>query len=96
MDELFTDGDPSANPQLLVTARESLGLTQAQLAVRLGELVGPGQKISQGYVSRAESGALGVSGDRLALFAQALEATPDLLAATGLPGTPDEALVVSR
>ena len=81
VDTTFTPGDPEANPQLLVAAREALGMTQAQLAARLSELAGPGQNISQGYVSRAESGVLAVSGDRLSLFAGALEATAGLLAA---------------
>ena len=81
VDTLFPAGDPAANPQLLVAAREALGMTQAQLAARLSELAGPGQKISQGYVSRAESGALAVTGTRLELFARALESGPGLLAA---------------
>ena len=81
VDKTFTAGDPVANPQLLIAAREALGMTQAQLAARLSELAGPGQKISQGYVSRAESGALSVSSDRLSLFAGALGATAGLLAA---------------
>jgi Zn-dependent peptidase ImmA (M78 family)/transcriptional regulator with XRE-family HTH domain len=73
--------DRVANQQLLVAAREALGLTQTQLAARLTGLQGSGPRISQGYVSRVEKGALTVSGDRLALFARALEATPALLAA---------------
>jgi Zn-dependent peptidase ImmA (M78 family)/transcriptional regulator with XRE-family HTH domain len=77
----LTAGDPAANPQLLIGAREALGMTQAQLAGRLSELAGAGPRISQGYVSRAEGGVLAVSGERLALFARALEATPGLLAA---------------
>jgi Zn-dependent peptidase ImmA (M78 family)/transcriptional regulator with XRE-family HTH domain len=81
MEALFPAVEPAANPQLLVAAREALGMTQAQLAARLNQLAGPGQRISQGYVSRAESGALGVGGDRLSLFARALEAGPGLLAA---------------
>jgi Zn-dependent peptidase ImmA (M78 family)/transcriptional regulator with XRE-family HTH domain len=81
VDTLFPASDPAANPQLVVAAREALGMTQAQLAARLSELAGPGQKISQGYVSRAESGALAVTGTRLDLFARALESGPGLLAA---------------
>jgi Zn-dependent peptidase ImmA (M78 family)/transcriptional regulator with XRE-family HTH domain len=81
MEALFPAGESVANPQLLVAAREALGMTQAQLAAQLSKLAAPGQRISQGYVSRAESGALGVSGDRLSLFARALAAEPDLLAA---------------
>jgi Zn-dependent peptidase ImmA (M78 family) len=68
-----------ANPDLLVAGREALGLTQTELAVKLTELAGAQPKISQGYVSRAEKGALSVTGDRLELFATALEATPHLL-----------------
>jgi Zn-dependent peptidase ImmA (M78 family) len=69
----------SANPSLLVAAREALGLTQNQLAAELTRMAGAEPKISQGYVSRAEKGTLTVSGERLDLFARALEATPDLL-----------------
>lgn len=68
------------NPDLLIAAREALGLTQKQLAERLTQLSGAQPEISQGYVSRAEKGVLTVSGDRLDLFALALESTPDLLA----------------
>lgn len=68
-----------ANENLLTAAREAVGLTQAQLAARLTELVGGGQPVSQGYVSRAEKGALTVTGERLALFAEALQVTPGLL-----------------
>jgi Zn-dependent peptidase ImmA (M78 family)/transcriptional regulator with XRE-family HTH domain len=78
VDALFSDAE-AANPDLLVAAREALGMTQAQLAVRLSELAGPGQRISQGYVSRVEKGVLTVSGDRLTLFAAALICTRDLL-----------------
>ncbi|WP_395107597.1 helix-turn-helix domain-containing protein [Actinomadura sp. SCN-SB] len=80
MDALFAVDEPEANPHLLVAAREALGLTQSQLASRLSRLEGNRSKISQGYVSRVESGALTVTGERLALFAEALESTADLLA----------------
>src|SRR5258708_5513154 len=69
----------TANENLIVAAREALGLTQAQLAARLSALAGGGQPISQGYVSRVEKGALTVSSERLALFAEALMCTPGLL-----------------
>ena len=69
-----------ANESLLIAAREAVGLTQAQLAKRLTELAGPGQQVSQGYVSRVEKGALTASDERLALFAEALMVTPGLLA----------------
>jgi Zn-dependent peptidase ImmA (M78 family)/transcriptional regulator with XRE-family HTH domain len=72
--------EPTANPQLLVAAREALGLTQTDLAGRLTELANATPKISQGYVSRVEKGALAVTGERLALFARALGVTVDLLA----------------
>ncbi|GAA0247232.1 ImmA/IrrE family metallo-endopeptidase [Saccharothrix mutabilis subsp. mutabilis] len=77
MSGLFAVG--TANPDLLVAAREALGWTQRQLADELTRLSGADPKISQGYVSRAEKGALTVAGERLELFASALEATPDLL-----------------
>jgi Zn-dependent peptidase ImmA (M78 family)/transcriptional regulator with XRE-family HTH domain len=69
----------TANEQLLIAAREALGLTQAQLAARLSELAGAEHPTSQGYVSRVEKGALTLSGGRLAAFAEALMVTPDLL-----------------
>lgn len=75
-----TSGIETANPSLLVAAREALGMTQNQLAAELTRLAGAEPKISQGYVSRAEKGTLTVSGERLDLLARALEATPDLLA----------------
>ncbi|RVX39158.1 Zn-dependent peptidase ImmA (M78 family) [Nonomuraea polychroma] len=81
MDALFPLDEPVANQQLLVAAREALELTQAQLADRLTKIMGAHPKISQGYVSRVEKGALTVSGDRLEVFATALECTPDLLTA---------------
>jgi Zn-dependent peptidase ImmA (M78 family)/transcriptional regulator with XRE-family HTH domain len=72
--------DRTANADLLVAAREALGLTQAELAARLTTLAGPDHPVSQGYVSRVEKGALSVAGDRLALFAEALESSSALLA----------------
>lgn len=68
-----------ANPDLLVAAREALGLTQTRLAEELTRLSGAVPRVSQGYVSRAEKGVLAVFGERLELFADALESTPDLL-----------------
>lgn len=79
MEGLFPIDAPTANPQLIVAAREALGLTQAELAARLTGLANATPKISQGYVSRVEKGALVVTGERLTLFAQALDATPQLL-----------------
>jgi len=78
--DVHGSGPGTANENLLIAAREALGLTQAQLATRLSQLAGSGQPISQGYVSRAEKGALTVSGERLTLFAEALMCTPELLA----------------
>src|SRR5215471_5873396 len=72
-------GEGAANADLLVAAREALGLTQAQLAARLTKLAGLDQPISQGYVSRVEKGALTVTGERLGLFAAALDSSPGLL-----------------
>ena len=68
-----------ANQHVLVAAREALGLTQAQLAARLNNLVRANARISQGYVSRVEAGALTVTGERVGLFAEALECSPRLL-----------------
>jgi Zn-dependent peptidase ImmA (M78 family)/transcriptional regulator with XRE-family HTH domain len=79
VDALFSLDEPAANPQLLVAAREALGLTQAELAERLSELSGNVAKSTQGYVSRVEKGALSVTGERLKLFAAALDSTPELL-----------------
>jgi Zn-dependent peptidase ImmA (M78 family)/transcriptional regulator with XRE-family HTH domain len=69
----------TANEDLLIAAREALGLTQVQLAARLSELAEGEQPISQGYVSRVERGALTLSDERLAQFAEALMVTPGLL-----------------
>ncbi|RBJ10510.1 hypothetical protein DRA43_02515 [Micromonospora provocatoris] len=55
---------------MLVLARESRGMTQAEVAARMGEL--DGVPVSQGYVSKAEAGRLTVSGPRLDLYAKAL------------------------
>jgi Zn-dependent peptidase ImmA (M78 family)/transcriptional regulator with XRE-family HTH domain len=74
-------GELVANPDMLVVSREAIGLTQRELADRLTELASASPQISQGYVSRAEKGALEVAGERLALFAAGLECTTDLLAA---------------
>lgn len=79
MGALFSIEEPAANPQLLVAAREALGLTQADIADRLSRLSGSTVKTTQGYVSRAEKGALSVIGTRLKQFATVLETTPDLL-----------------
>lgn len=53
------------NPQMLVLARESRGLSQAELAAAIGA--------SQGKVSKYENGLLDMSDDDLALIADALD-----------------------
>jgi Zn-dependent peptidase ImmA (M78 family)/transcriptional regulator with XRE-family HTH domain len=79
MDALFGVDEPVANPQLLVAAREARGWTQAVLVERLSPLSGSETKVSQGYISRVEKGLLALSGERLALFATALQTTPEFL-----------------
>src|SRR5690349_12526934 len=71
--------DGVAQPRMLVLARESRGMTQGQLAAAIQLLDRPGGKVSQGYVSRAEAGRLPVSGERLELFADALNYPAPLL-----------------
>ncbi|WP_245666032.1 helix-turn-helix domain-containing protein [Actinoplanes subtropicus] len=78
---LFPLDEPAANPQLLVAAREALGLTQAELADRLSKLSGSSAKTNQSYVSRVEKGTLPLAVDRLQQFAAALESTPEFLIA---------------
>ena len=71
----------SASPEMLVLAREAAGLTQTALAARLSDAAraeGSGN-VSQGYVSRAESGTLLVSGDRLRWYSRALGLESSLL-----------------
>lgn len=68
-----------AQPRMLVIARESRAMTQGQLATAMKGLDGPESKISQGYVSRAEAGRLAVTGDRLELYARALDYPVSLL-----------------
>lgn len=73
---------------MLVLARESRGLTQAELAAAMIKASPSGEAVSQGYVSRAESARLTVSGERLALYAQALGYPVELLALDPtVPGT---------
>lgn len=70
-----------AKPEMLVLVRESRGMTQAEVAEKMAKLsaASAGGTVSQGYVSRAEKGRLAVSGERLELYAQALECLPALL-----------------
>lgn len=69
--------DLVAPPQMLIFARESRGKTQKALAEEMTRL--SGETVSQGYVSRAEKGALVVTDDRLTLLARALDYPAELL-----------------
>ncbi|SNT64131.1 Zn-dependent peptidase ImmA, M78 family [Streptosporangium subroseum] len=71
----------TAEPDMLVLARESRGWTQVDVAEAMSR-VDIDARISQGYVSRAEAGRLAVTGERLLLFAAALRYTPELLCST--------------
>jgi Zn-dependent peptidase ImmA (M78 family) len=71
-----------ADPAMLVLARESRGMTQADVAAAMSSLAGE-TAVSQGYVSRAESGRLAVSGERLELYAKALRYPSHLLCRAG-------------
>ncbi len=62
---------PAADAAMLTLARESRGMTQLDLASVMTALA-HGDRISQGYVSKAEAGRLAVGGTRLDLYAQAL------------------------
>ena len=68
---------PQAHPAMLVLAREAAAKTQAEVAQAMRDI--GGRDVSQGYVSRAEAGRLAVTGERLDLYARALEVTPELL-----------------
>lgn len=69
-----------AQPGMLVLARDSRGLTQAEVATAMAKASSDGPTpVSQGYVSRAEVGRLVVSDDRLELYATALGYPPELL-----------------
>ena len=65
------EGDVAANAAMLVLARESRGMTQAELS-QIMKRDSDGRPVSQGYVSKAEAGRLEVSGPRLSLYAAAL------------------------
>lgn len=72
--------EAQAKPEMLMLVRESRGMTQAEVAERMAKLAAAsGSTVSQGYVSRAEKGRLLVTGERLGLYAQALECVPSLL-----------------
>jgi Zn-dependent peptidase ImmA (M78 family) len=74
----MSNGSRVANPATLVLARESRGMTQAEVAAVMSSL-GAGTAVSQGYVSRAEAGRLAVSGERLETYARALGYPSQLL-----------------
>src|SRR5258705_13860573 len=57
---------------MLVLARESRGWTQAELSRVMSERSGQDTPVSQGYVSKAESARVEVTGSRLQLYADAL------------------------
>ncbi|MFE7128351.1 ImmA/IrrE family metallo-endopeptidase [Streptomyces sp. NPDC057617] len=72
--------DLRAQPAMLTLVRESRGMTQTDVAVAMAEASrDAGTQVSQGYVSKAESGRLPVTGERLDLYAAALSYPPDLL-----------------
>lgn len=69
-----------AHPGMLVLLRESRGLTQAEVSAAMSKASpGGATAVSQGYVSRAESGRLAVCDERLEWFAAALGYPQDLL-----------------
>lgn len=70
-------GSGSLRADLLVTCREAAGLTQGALAQAMSQR--SGAAVSQGYVSKVESSSLAVTPDRVALFAEVLGVTEDLL-----------------
>jgi Zn-dependent peptidase ImmA (M78 family) len=78
----MTDEAKVANPVMLVLARESRGMTQAEVAATMSSQTADAA-VSQGYVSRAEAGRLMVSGERLALYAKALRYPSHLLCTEG-------------
>jgi Zn-dependent peptidase ImmA (M78 family) len=78
----MSDSAKVARSAMLVLARESRGMTQADVATAMSSLAGE-TAVSQGYVSRAESGRLAVSGERLELYAKALRYPPHLLCREG-------------
>jgi Zn-dependent peptidase ImmA (M78 family)/transcriptional regulator with XRE-family HTH domain len=63
--------DAMANAAMLLLARESRGITQAELAEVMTRHSGE-TPVSQGYISKAEAGRLEVTGSRLSLYATAL------------------------
>ena len=74
------EGDAAARAGMLVLARESRGMTQADLAQVMSR-ESAGTPVSQGYVSKAEAGRLEVTGSRLDVYAAALGYPPAVLCA---------------
>jgi Zn-dependent peptidase ImmA (M78 family) len=72
-----------ANPLMLTLARDSRQLTQSDVAREMTALRGDGPRITQGYVSKAEAGAVSVTGERLELFARVLGYPAGLLTVPG-------------
>lgn len=68
-----------ANAAVLALARESRGLTQVEVSGAMSDLAG--EAVSQAFVSKAEAGRLAVSGDRLHLYAAALQYPIEVLCA---------------
>ncbi|MEV6537131.1 ImmA/IrrE family metallo-endopeptidase [Streptomyces sp. NPDC051639] len=75
----MTSDDLQAHPGMLALARESRGMTQTEVADAMTKASDGAGVVSQGYISRAESGRLAVGDDRLALYATALGYPPELL-----------------
>lgn len=75
----MTSGGLQAHPGMLALARESRGMTQTGVADAMTKASDGAAVVSQGYVSRAESGRLAVGEDRLVLYAAALGYPPELL-----------------
>jgi Zn-dependent peptidase ImmA (M78 family)/transcriptional regulator with XRE-family HTH domain len=83
---MVPDESAVAHATMLTLARESRAMTQIELARAMTKLAGS-ERVSQGYVSKAEAGRLAVSGDRLDLYARALGYPPQTLcAATDVHG----------
>jgi Zn-dependent peptidase ImmA (M78 family)/DNA-binding XRE family transcriptional regulator len=59
----------NVNPEMLIVARESRGISQSELAERIG--------VSQAKVSKYESGLLGVSDDDLVSISKQLDFPPE-------------------
>lgn len=68
-----------AHPRLVALVREAKGLTQEQLGAAVGDLPGVGGGLSQGFISKVESGLLPLTGDNLAHVAAVLDCPVALL-----------------